>query len=195
MKTVPKRPDTREQLLVAATEFTQVLGYNAFSYRDLAERVGVRTASIHYHFPSKGDLGREVVIRHRRENAEFMEQVERAGGTALDRLRRYCEGFRKSYGNGSRMCLGGMMATDSESLPAEILAEVRGCYEDHENWLAKTLRLGLARGDIQFSGSPKTLAKILFDALEGAMLATRAFRTPARLVETIEWHMNLFTPR
>lgn len=186
--------DTRDKLLATATEFVQSRGYNAFSYRDLAERVGIRTASIHYHFPTKADLGREMMIRHRRENRDFFERVDQAGGSALDRLQRYCDGFRKAYGQGSRICLGGMMATDSESLPAEVLEEVRGCYEDHENWLARTIRQGQRDGEVKSTGSPDGVARMLFDALEGAMLATRAFRTPRRLVVAIDWHLSQITP-
>ena len=81
-----------------------------------------------------------MVVRHRQDNAEFFQRVDRAGGTAFERLKRYCEAFRKSYGKGARICFGGMMATDSESLTPEVLAEVRGCYNDHEEWLSRTLK-------------------------------------------------------
>lgn len=194
MKTVPTKPDTREQLLAAATELVETLGYNAFSYRDLAERVGIRTASIHYHFPTKSDLGRELVAQHRRDNADFLQRVDRAGGSSLERLRRYCEAFRKSYGNGPGICLGGMMATDSESLPPVVLAEVRSCYQDHETWLRSVLAAGREQGELQFHGSPTTVARVIFDALEGAMMATRAFRTPRRLIEMIDWQLSQISP-
>ena len=50
-------PDTRAELLDTAQELVQTGGFNWFSYRDLADRVGIRTPSIHYHFPTKTDLG------------------------------------------------------------------------------------------------------------------------------------------
>ena len=195
MEAKPPESDTRERLLAAAMEFVEARGYNAFSFRDLSERVGIRTASIHYHFPTKADLGRAMVVKHREDNAAFFERIDRAGGTAHERLKRYCEAFRNSYGNGARICFGGMMATDSESLAPEVLAEVRGCYGDHEAWLARTLKAGLRDGEVQFSQSPAIVARAIFDALEGAMLATRAFRTPRRLVETIDWCLRQVEPK
>jgi len=51
-------PEMSERLLDLAQEFIQTCGYNAFSYRDLAEATGITTASIHYHFRTKSDLGR-----------------------------------------------------------------------------------------------------------------------------------------
>src|SRR5690606_22091844 len=40
---------TREQLVCHAQALIRQRGYNGFSYRDLAEHVGVKTASIHYY--------------------------------------------------------------------------------------------------------------------------------------------------
>jgi len=194
MKAEAAASDTREQLLSAAMEFVEIRGFNAFSYRDLSERIGIRTASIHYHFPTKADLGVAMVVRHRKENAEFFQRLDLSGGTSFARLKEYCEAFRKSYGSGARICFGGMMATDSESLTPEILQEVRGCYQDHEDWLARTLKAGKRKGEIALSDTPEIVARALFDALEGAMFATRAFRTPERLATTIAWCLRQIEP-
>jgi TetR/AcrR family transcriptional regulator, transcriptional repressor for nem operon len=32
-------------------------GFHGFSFRDLAADVGIKSASVHYHFPTKADLG------------------------------------------------------------------------------------------------------------------------------------------
>jgi len=40
-----------------AEALIQSRGYSAFSYQDISDRLGIRKASIHYHFPSKTDLG------------------------------------------------------------------------------------------------------------------------------------------
>ena len=52
---------TREQLLAAAADLLQRVGYASFSFRDLADAVGIRAASVHYHFPTKADLGLALV--------------------------------------------------------------------------------------------------------------------------------------
>ena len=49
-------------ILDVAQQLIQTRGYNAFSYADIASQVGIRTATIHYYFPTKADLGREVVV-------------------------------------------------------------------------------------------------------------------------------------
>ena len=49
--------DTKQTILEAARRVVQSRGYNALSFRELAKEVGIKSASIHYHFPTKGDLG------------------------------------------------------------------------------------------------------------------------------------------
>jgi TetR/AcrR family transcriptional repressor of nem operon len=47
-----------------AERLIQTRDYSAFSYQDIADRLGIRKASIHEHFPSKTDLGIAVVERY-----------------------------------------------------------------------------------------------------------------------------------
>ena len=49
---------TAEQILDLAETLIQTRSYSAFSYQDIADALGIRKASIHYHFPSKTELGR-----------------------------------------------------------------------------------------------------------------------------------------
>ncbi len=59
-----QKPDVFHQIVKVAETLIQTKGYNAFSYRDIAAQVGIKTASIHYHFPTKADLGKAVVKHH-----------------------------------------------------------------------------------------------------------------------------------
>jgi len=182
--------DTREKLLDVALELVQTRGFNAFSYRDMATAVGIRTASIHYYFPTKPDLAREVIVRHRRVVAGFLADVDAKGGNAFERLKHYCEVFRTTLSHGHRMCLGGMLAIEYQSLPGEVVAEVRGFYRDNERWLTRTLTEGNKTGVLTIATTVAKVARLLFDALEGAMLAARAFDDFARLDAAIDWHLQ-----
>ena len=51
------RSTTAEDILDRAEALIQTRGYSAFSYQDISDTLGIRKASIHYHFPSKTDLG------------------------------------------------------------------------------------------------------------------------------------------
>ena len=59
--------DTREEIIDLAEDLIRQNGYNAFSYSDIAAMLEVRPAAIHYHFPSKSDLGVAVIERELRQ--------------------------------------------------------------------------------------------------------------------------------
>ena len=43
--------------MTAARAMVQARGYNSLSFRELAKEIGIKSASVHYYFPTKGDLG------------------------------------------------------------------------------------------------------------------------------------------
>ena len=52
--------NAREAILEAAKRTAQAHGYSGLNFRELAAEVGIKGASIHYHFPTKADLGAAV---------------------------------------------------------------------------------------------------------------------------------------
>jgi len=65
--------ETAGKLMGGAAGLIMRRGYNGFSYADLAERFGIRKASIHHHFPSKVDL---VVAVLEQGRAAIRAQIE-----------------------------------------------------------------------------------------------------------------------
>ena len=53
--------DTRNEIIRIGSELIRSVGYNAFSYADIAKVLNIKNAAIHYYFPTKSDLG-EVII-------------------------------------------------------------------------------------------------------------------------------------
>ena len=81
--------DTRRELLDLAETLVRTRGYNGFSYRDLAEQIGIKTASIHYHFPTKGDLGEALIENEREVFARNLAQLDAAEKDPRRRLERF----------------------------------------------------------------------------------------------------------
>ncbi len=178
--------ETREELLDVAQELAQKLGYNAFSFHDLAKRVGIRTASVHYYFPNKGDLGREMMTRYRLAFLRRLHEIERREKTARRRLKRFVALFQETLLS-DRLCLCGTLATEYATLPAAVQREVRRFFGDSESWLARVLEEGRRARELAFDGPPAGTARTLFSAFEGAMIAARTFGDPRRLGEAGRW--------
>lgn len=172
----------RDQLLEHAIELIMLRGFNGFSYRDLSERVGVKTSSIHYYFPAKDDLVLEAVQQYSERVMAGIDTID-ASLAADAKLSRYTKLFGKALGDGSRICLCGMLAADIESLPETVRHAVQAFFSANERWLAALLAQGTKEGTLAFSGKPEHAARTLYAAYQGAVLASRLFQQKARLDE------------
>jgi TetR/AcrR family transcriptional repressor of nem operon len=102
--------NSREKILFAATKIAQAHGYNGLNFRDLAEDVGIKAASIYYYFPGKADLAAAVAKRYWENAAAALETLLAESSAPARALRRYPETFRWALENENRMCLSGCMA-------------------------------------------------------------------------------------
>src|SRR4051794_19761409 len=132
-------PSTATLILDAAQELVQVRGYNAFSYREIAARVGIRAATIHYYFPTKGDLGQALMARFGRAVGEAQAGIDARHKDPRRKLEAYVQLFQHALDDGNRMCLGGMLAMEHATLPESVQAEVRRFVDANEAWIAAVL--------------------------------------------------------
>lgn len=183
---MPKR-DMRTRLLDVAQELVQVRGFNGFSFHDLAARVRLSAPSVHHHFPSKADLGRELMARYRRGFGARLADIDSRVRDPRGRLARFVGLFRETFRLGNRLCLCGMLATEYATLPRPVRAEVNAFYRDSEAWLGRVFAEGRTEGRLVFAGSPASAARAFFGALEGAMIAARAFKDEKRLTSAGNW--------
>lgn len=179
-----RKGDVAERALDVAQRLVQVRGFNGFSYADVAEALGIRKASLHYHFPSKDDLGRALLARYRERFRNALDAIEAAVDDPRERLRRYARLYLSVLRDENRMCLCGMLAADFATLAKPVRAEIRRFFDDNEAWLSRVLEDGRARGLLAFKGSPAAAAVVLVSGLEGAMLVARSSGGSRRFQET-----------
>jgi TetR/AcrR family transcriptional repressor of nem operon len=170
---------TAQRMLDVAEQLAQTRGFNGFSYADIAEKLAVTKASLHYHFPSKAHLGRALIQRYHVVFVQALEAIDREAGGADEKLRRYV-GLYDSVMQNNRMCLCGMLAAEFATLPAPMQDELRKFFDANEIWLATVLEDGRRAGTLGFHGPAKQRARSLLGALEGAMLVACAYRDGRR---------------
>jgi TetR/AcrR family transcriptional repressor of nem operon len=115
-----KTSSVREQLLEHASVLMRRRGYNGFSYRDLAELVGVKTSSIHYYFPSKDDLVLEVVRQYRQTSVARLAAID-TSLPLIEQARKYVLPLSNGIDLG-QICLIGMLAAEVMVLPQAVRA-------------------------------------------------------------------------
>lgn len=170
---------TLDRILDVAERLVQVRGYNAFSYADVAEAVGIRKASLHHHFPGKADLGAALVARYHRAFFAALAAIDAQAGSAVDRLERYMDVYG-SVLRRNRMCLCGMLASDVATLPEAMRDGLSRFFTENEGWLRRVLEDGRERGELRFPGSAAVTASVFVSSLEGAMLVARGSGRPDR---------------
>ncbi len=65
----------RERILAAAERRIRTAGYNAVSFREIGAEVGVKSASVHYHFTQKQDLSAALVRRYTQNFTAKLGQI------------------------------------------------------------------------------------------------------------------------
>ena len=173
------QPAVSQRILDVAVQLAQTRGFNGFSYADIAEKLVVTKASLHYHFPSKADLGRSLIERYRRAFADALATIGRQAPDARERLRRYV-GLYDTVLRDDRMCLCGMLAAEYATLPEAMQDELRRFFDENEVWLGRVLEEGRKAGELGFRGPAKQRARGILGALEGAMLVARTYRDARR---------------
>ena len=180
MKTQP----VREQLLEHTLVLIRRRGFNGFSYRDLAELVGVKTSSIHYYFPSKDDLVLEAVKEYSARIVERLRNID-PELPVLEQARQYLEPLRATCGS-DQICLAGMLSTEVLSLPEPVHKVLKDFYHINEAWLAKLLERGQEQRETLYPVPPEMLAQVLYGALQNGLIAARLFGTQERLEAAAE---------
>ena len=173
------RTAVAKAILDVAEELAQTRGYNGFSYADVATRLGVTTPSLHYHFPSKADLGCALIDRYQDIFGAALAAIDQRGGTPADKLRQYAALYDSVMMN-DRMCLCGMLAAEYATLPVAMQKGLKLFFDANERWLTGVLEGGRLAGDFQFTESSNARARVLLGALEGAMLVARSYSDPVR---------------
>lgn len=184
--------DRRQTILQHATTLLRTRGFNAFSHRDLAERTGVKSSSIHYHFPTKQHVGIALIQQYRMELSGLLESLHPL--PVPERLQAFAQPFVDAAQAGQQWCLAGMLASDYDSLDDTLRAEVGSFFELAEQWLAEQAH---QISPTLTSAQALVRAQSAMALLEGALLLARSHQDPQRVrsaLDTFQTLMGLDKP-
>ena len=178
------KQNTAQQILDVAQSMVRNRGYSAFSYADIAKQIGIRKASIHYHFPSKDDLVRELVKRYREVLERKCFQIEQQKTTPQEQLKAFVNLYRDGLQD-NQICLCGMLTADFVVLNSEIQGELQSFFSLTESWLARLLQRGCEAKAWECDRSFELEAKAIIAMLQGAQLLARAAENSSEAFDRI----------
>src|ERR1700688_3968314 len=161
---------SKETILAAARRTAQAYGYGGLNFRDLADEVGIKAASIYHHFPSKADLGAAVARRYWEDTAAGLESMLAETSDPFRCLQQYPDIFRRSLESDNRMCLCSFMAAEHDDLPEAVKKEVQTFADVNVAWLSRVL----SAAALLSSEESDRRARAIFCAVAGAQLIARS---------------------
>ena len=161
-----------DEILDAAEGFARTRGYNGFSFRDVAAEVGIKSASVHYHYPTKADLGAAVAARYTNRFIEKLGDPADPAQSPEALLARHAAAFRHSLADDNQMCLCGMLGAEIASLPTAVAVEAKAFFERNIDWLQAVLGRTTSE-EYRDDAATKRRALTILAALEGAILLAR----------------------
>jgi AcrR family transcriptional regulator len=162
--------DTKDKIVALADHLVRTKGFNAFSYKDIADPMDIKNAAIHYHFPAKADLGISVIdheIEKFRENAEKWRKLPED-----KQLSKLVDVFHRC-GNHGFICLMGSLAPDFETFTDPMKTKVQEMGNDILNWLTALLESGREKKLFHFEGEAYDRALILITNLQSSLILSR----------------------
>jgi TetR/AcrR family transcriptional repressor of nem operon len=165
----PVNSNSREAILAAARQAAQSHGYAGLNFRELAEAVGVKHASLYHHFATKADLGAAVAKRYWEDTAVVLDAMLAKANQPVHALRDYPNIFRVSLENDNRLCLCSFMSAEYDDLPEAVKAEVQAFTNINVAWLTKVL---FATGLTKKLSAQR--ANAIYAAVAGAQLMARS---------------------
>ncbi len=169
---------TRQRILEVAEDLFQHKGWAGFSYQQIAERLDIRSAAVHYHFASKTDLGVALLKRYRSSFNWWCEQLRQRKATPEVSL----EGFfalERRYMDEGKVCPLGVLGVEAEGVPEEVRAEAHALAGDVLRWLTKVLEQGNRQGVFHVAGTPESHALALMSSLQAGLQLARTLGTDA----------------
>ena len=163
----------KDKLLEVAQRLVQEKGYQGFSFHDLSAEVGITTASIHYHFPKKEDLGAALIQKYSSCFQSIIDEIQEKHEAPRDQFEALLGVFDSTMGC-KKICICGALSGEFHGLPESLQIELKTFIEASTQGIQQIIEAAQANGDISKDHNAEGLAQLWNYTLQGAMSIGRA---------------------
>jgi TetR/AcrR family transcriptional repressor of nem operon len=177
---VPK-PSHREKILTEGLRVVQARGFGGASVRDIVQAAGVPQGSFTNHFASKEAFCLEILDLYFSDVRAMIQRTLRNDSLPpFKRLRAFVDAQIKylnriGWRNG---CLIGNFSAEASEHSEVIRKRLVEIYEEMRQSVAYCLRAAVKSGELSRKNDCDELASFLIASLQGAILQSKAERTP-----------------
>lgn len=167
--------NNRQRLADTALARVQTGGLRNLSFRTLADDVGIKSSSVHYHFPEKSDLAQTLIEDYA---AAFMQQLAdidtQSRASLQEKLSAYYD-IIDAVALSGRFCLCGMLAAELEALTEANRNALEKFFSDMQSWLDAVLQAH--QSELSTDLATHSIAQSIVSGMEGALLLDRVYGT------------------
>ncbi|MBS1681643.1 MAG: TetR/AcrR family transcriptional regulator [Bacteroidetes bacterium] len=161
---------TREEIIQLGDHLIREKGFNAFSFYDISKRLKIKNASVHYHFPTKSDLGQSILKNQTGKLEELIERTKQMD--PVKKLNEFLSIYNKIKSEG-RVCLVGSLATDLNTVDAKMQKDLKAFAARTLEWVTHILEEGRQQNVFSFTTSARTKALLIITNMLAALQLSR----------------------
>ncbi|AQZ94593.1 hypothetical protein BVH74_07430 [Halopseudomonas phragmitis] len=172
--------DTKTQILSTAADLLQRQSLNGFSLQDIADRVGIRKASLFHHYRNKDALVADVIdtsIQALRRHIDAQQ-----GQPAARQLEAFFAIYLNSIGPGRRLCPVGGVLGDWDHLDQQLRQRAQRLLDLQHDWLTGIALSGQCAENSEQAGR---WAERVLMLVQGGLFLSRVKGSPLPIEQAI----------
>jgi len=163
--------NTQEQIVKLGRDFIQTFGYNAFSFKQIADVLNIKNAAVHHYYPSKEDLGLAIIEKDIADFASLAKMVEKAPPT--EKVLAIVNLYRSYYNDGRKLCMISSCGSIFDQLPVKMQLAAKFHLDNISLWLEAAFREGIEKNEFHFSDTPQEMSSRWIVNLPGSLITGR----------------------
>ena len=173
--------DKASEILDAAETLARKNGYGGFSFRDLAREIGIKSASVHYYFPTKESLGLALVKRYS-QNIMITLGDPTKYKSPQKAITQYVDLFKNEMSKESMICLCCLLGAEFSSLPVAMREETKTFFSQNIEWLKSALSIN---NSVPIEEKRYQIAIKIVSTLQGAMIISQTLGNDSHFKKAI----------
>ena len=176
--------EKREKIIESATRMIRTGGYNAFSFREIADEVGIKSSSVHHYFRRKEDLAITVAQRYSDAFLNALGDPARFENSKSV-IEHYSKIITNAFKSSGKACLCGILSHESPIMPEPVAHEITSFVDKSIDWLTTALRFESDSKDFE---ALLAEARVIYVAFSGAM-AVATLKEDVRWIESVQTYL------
>lgn len=168
---IKSKSNTKAQALNLAKVYLQTLGFNGFSFQNIADKLGIKKASLHYYFISKEAMGLAVIEDYSESHKSWAIKVNDLPSKI--KLEKLVKGFTSLSVKHNMICPVGSFSSDFNTVTPKMKKKLKKFHFLVRDWLVETIDQGKKEGTIKRNLDTEVAADLFLATLQGSVQFAR----------------------